>query len=86
MVCERPFTWRKKWERCWDEVTTCSKSCNQKRKMKNKESSNAVVLASELDSMVTRLENINVVDSVVADAELKADIDDGKITTEHRRR
>ena len=40
------------------------------------------MLASELDSMVTRLENINVVDSVVADAELKADIDDGKITTE----
>lgn len=30
--CGRPFTWRKKWERCWDEVTTCSKSCNAKRK------------------------------------------------------
>lgn len=30
--CNRPFTWRKKWERCWDEVTTCSKSCNAKRK------------------------------------------------------
>ena len=26
--CQRPFNWRKKWERCWDEVTTCSKSCN----------------------------------------------------------
>jgi hypothetical protein len=32
VVCNRPFTWRKKWERCWDEVTTCSKSCNAKRK------------------------------------------------------
>jgi hypothetical protein len=32
VVCNRPFTWRKKWERCWDEVTTCSKSCNSKRK------------------------------------------------------
>ena len=32
VVCERPFTWRKKWERCWDEVTTCSKSCNAKRR------------------------------------------------------
>ncbi|GMI19391.1 hypothetical protein TeGR_g8824 [Tetraparma gracilis] len=31
-VCERPFTWRKKWERCWDEVTTCSKSCNAQRR------------------------------------------------------
>jgi len=32
VVCERPFTWRKKWENCWDEVTTCSKSCNAKRR------------------------------------------------------
>ena len=32
VVCDRPFTWRKKWENCWDEVTTCSKSCNGKRK------------------------------------------------------
>ena len=31
-ICERPFTWRKKWERCWDEVTTCSKSCNAERR------------------------------------------------------
>jgi len=30
--CGRPFTWRKKWERCWDEVTTCSNSCNSKRR------------------------------------------------------
>ena len=32
VVCNRPFTWRKKWERCWDEVTTCSKSCNAARR------------------------------------------------------
>ena len=32
VVCNRPFTWRKKWERSWDEVTCCSKSCNAKRK------------------------------------------------------
>jgi len=32
VVCERPFTWRKKWDRCWDEVTTCSKSCSAKRR------------------------------------------------------
>jgi len=24
VVCGRPFTWRKKWERCWDEVTCCT--------------------------------------------------------------
>ena len=32
VTCQRPFTWRKKWERCWDEVTTCSRSCNSKRR------------------------------------------------------
>jgi hypothetical protein len=32
VVCQRPFTWRKKWERCWDEVTTCSKRCNGERR------------------------------------------------------
>mmetsp|Transcript_19629 Transcript_19629/g.24206 ORF Transcript_19629/g.24206 Transcript_19629/m.24206 type:complete len:132 (+) Transcript_19629:177-572(+) len=32
VVCNRPFTWRKKWERCWDEVSCCSKSCNAKRR------------------------------------------------------
>ena len=35
VVCGRPFTWRKKWERCWDEVTCCSKSCNAKRRSKS---------------------------------------------------
>ncbi|CAJ1896196.1 unnamed protein product [Cylindrotheca closterium] len=36
VVCNRPFTWRKKWERVWDEVTTCSKSCNHKRRAANR--------------------------------------------------
>lgn len=37
VVCGRPFTWRKKWERVWDEVTTCSKSCNHKRRAANRQ-------------------------------------------------
>lgn len=32
VICMRPFTWRKKWEKCWDQVLTCSKSCKRKRK------------------------------------------------------
>ena len=32
VTCKRPFNWRKKWEKCWDEVTTCSKSCNAARR------------------------------------------------------
>jgi ZPR1 zinc finger protein len=41
VTCGRPFTWRKKWERCWDEVTTCSKSCNSKRRQKGKPTNTA---------------------------------------------
>jgi hypothetical protein len=37
VVCNRPFTWRKKWERCWDEVTTCSKRCNSERRSLNRQ-------------------------------------------------
>ncbi len=28
-VCARPFTWRKKWERVWDEVKYCSERCRR---------------------------------------------------------
>ncbi|WP_133468676.1 DUF2256 domain-containing protein [Paraglaciecola marina] len=27
VVCERPFTWRKKWQRDWLQVKYCSKRC-----------------------------------------------------------
>lgn len=26
-TCGRPFTWRKKWERVWEEVRYCSDRC-----------------------------------------------------------
>jgi len=28
-VCQRPFTWRKKWEKVWDEVKYCSDRCRR---------------------------------------------------------
>ena len=28
-VCQRPFVWRKKWERCWDQVRYCSEKCRR---------------------------------------------------------
>ena len=34
ITCERPFTWRKKWEKVWNEVKYCSKKC-KKIKVKN---------------------------------------------------
>lgn len=27
--CNRPFTWRKKWERDWETVLYCSDSCRK---------------------------------------------------------
>jgi hypothetical protein len=31
LVCGRPFTWRKKWEKVWDEVKYCSDRCRSER-------------------------------------------------------
>ncbi|PZV15946.1 MAG: DUF2256 domain-containing protein [Pseudanabaena sp.] len=28
-ICGRTFTWRKKWEKCWDEVKYCSDRCRK---------------------------------------------------------
>lgn len=33
-VCNRPFTWRKKWERVWEEVKYCSDRCRRDAKSK----------------------------------------------------
>nr|WP_083101642.1 DUF2256 domain-containing protein [Moraxella atlantae] len=30
-VCQRPFVWRKKWARDWDNVVYCSKRCQGMR-------------------------------------------------------
>ncbi|MAI75794.1 MAG: hypothetical protein CBC25_01265 [Pelagibacteraceae bacterium TMED65] len=27
VVCNKPFLWRKKWQRDWDNVKYCSKKC-----------------------------------------------------------
>ena len=31
VVCERPFTWRKKWEKVWEDVKYCSDKCRMNR-------------------------------------------------------
>ncbi|NBW31811.1 MAG: DUF2256 domain-containing protein [bacterium] len=31
VVCGRPFQWRKRWERVWDEVKYCSDACRRRR-------------------------------------------------------
>lgn len=29
VACRRPMTWRKRWERHWDEVKFCSEACRR---------------------------------------------------------
>jgi len=31
VACERPFAWRKKWEKVWDEVKYCSQRCRKNK-------------------------------------------------------
>ncbi|WP_420465170.1 DUF2256 domain-containing protein [Panacagrimonas sp.] len=30
-TCGRPYAWRKKWARCWNEVRYCSDACRRGR-------------------------------------------------------
>ena len=30
-VCQRPFSWRRKWAERWDEVKYCSERCRRSR-------------------------------------------------------
>ncbi|MEO7431273.1 MAG: DUF2256 domain-containing protein [Dokdonella sp.] len=38
-ACGRPFAWRKKWERDWDSVKTCSDRCRSDLRRRTRESS-----------------------------------------------
>jgi hypothetical protein len=31
-VCQRPFSWRKKWAKNWQEVKYCSDACRKNKK------------------------------------------------------
>ncbi|HSP31062.1 MAG TPA: DUF2256 domain-containing protein [Halomonas sp.] len=33
--CQRPFAWRKKWARSWDEVRYCSERCRRNSKQQS---------------------------------------------------
>jgi len=33
-TCGKPFAWRKKWAKVWDEVRYCSDRCKSQRKLR----------------------------------------------------
>ena len=40
-VCARPFNWRKKWERNWDEIVYCSERCRREKRSRKQNSAGA---------------------------------------------
>jgi len=32
VTCEKPFAWRKKWEKNWETVKYCSEKCRRNKK------------------------------------------------------
>ncbi|MGB0753315.1 MAG: DUF2256 domain-containing protein [Gammaproteobacteria bacterium] len=38
LQCSKPFTWRKKWERDWDNVQFCSKKCRGEHQRESRKS------------------------------------------------
>ncbi|WP_301923842.1 DUF2256 domain-containing protein [Ferruginibacter sp.] len=32
VVCNQPFSWRKKWEKVWEEVKYCSDKCRMNKR------------------------------------------------------
>lgn len=47
-VCGRTIAWRKRWEKVWDEVTTCSDACRKKRRGLN-------TLGRQLEELILEL-------------------------------
>jgi hypothetical protein len=39
VVCDRPFTWRKKWEKVWADVKYCSDACRMKKRAREAQTS-----------------------------------------------
>jgi hypothetical protein len=62
-VCGRPFEWRKKWEKVWDEVKYCSDRCRGNRNQRPEKSLNSVITTSKgptsrLDSSKRQLHHV----------------------------
>lgn len=39
-TCQLPFSWRKKWEKNWDEVLYCSDKCRKNKNLRYSDFSN----------------------------------------------
>lgn len=37
LVCQRPYTWRKKWAKVWAQVKYCSERCRRQARLRNRQ-------------------------------------------------
>jgi hypothetical protein len=86
VVCGRPFTWRKKWENCWDEVSTCSKRCNGERKRLNRIAKGAAIANSGTDASEESGPSSSLATETAATALLLADDVVGDLSPRHQRK
>lgn len=35
LTCQRPFAWRKKWEKVWSDVKYCGEKCRRNKRTAN---------------------------------------------------
>ena len=54
-VCNRPFSWRKKWKKNWNDVKYCSKACANKKYVSN-ESQTGIRMQDQYDTFVAMIE------------------------------
>ncbi len=53
LVCKRSFTWRKKWEKVWDEVKYCSKRCRgEKTIVSSSQITHEALTASDIERVI----------------------------------
>ncbi|WP_419758599.1 DUF2256 domain-containing protein [Acidisoma sp.] len=50
VVCGRPFAWRRKWAKVWDEVRYCSDACRKKASASRSAGETALSMVTSLKS------------------------------------
>ena len=45
ITCNKPFTWRKKWEKTWEEVKYCSEGCKKNKANLNRKTERIILVS-----------------------------------------
>ena len=56
LICNKPFSWRKKWQKVWNEVKYCSEKCKRNKvrnNFENKISNTAIENIKQVEGILT---------------------------------